>query len=701
MLQKDSVLRIGLPHMGPYSNIVMKSINESLQKVGVNDVLIEVAPPTTKKTVNLGSQHMDENFCLPGKIVLGNLLEMERQGITVALEWDNCGVCRQKAYGLVHQSIMRQLDKERKIEIEMTIIPLQPRQLIKQLALAAPHVPPRKWRIVMREALRAIWKHDWELMKRQVNVPADKPKIGICGEIYTVLEPAANVNLLERLERQGAYVHNGLFLSQFLHLLLKQKLNKSRLIWLLIMARWGMGREIWQWCQGKMRRPDLDYKLYKRAHEAAEKYLPKHDVGGHGRESIVLTIYYALAGFDGVVHILPFPCMPETTVSVLLEEISKDYGIPINHLVFDQQFGEQNLVTRAEAMVSLLRFKKEGLTEVLKTRRPGLWLGVDLGSTSCKAVLVDGETLKIVDSEYQFVNRNPLKAIKQVLSTILSRNPGASIKGMATTGSGRRLAQSLLNAPLAVDEISCQVIGCMLANPGVRSIIEIGGQDSKFISLDQSGVPNWFNMNSICSAGTGAFLASAAREFNVPIEELGKCARAATCAVTLTGRCGVFAEADIVSKQQAGYSKERIIKGMCEALAQNYLSNVCRSKRLEQPVIFTGGVALNGGVADAFVQELGGEVIIHPFAKISGALGAAFIAMMREAVGGLDTLTISQADFSSSSFTCDGCANKCDVSLICRDGRIVAAMDSRCGKYNSLIGEKLPEANIPTPVLSS
>lgn len=683
------MLRIGLPHMGYYSVIFMEAINKALQRVGVSDVSIEVAPPTTKKTVNWGSQHMDENFCLPGKMVLGNLLEMQKQGISVAIEWDNCGICRQKTYGLIHQSVMRQLG------IEMTIIPLQPRRLIEKLSLAAPEVSSKKWRAVIREALRAMWQHDWTLMEKQAKVPKDKPKIGVCGEIYTVLEPAANVNLLERLEKQGAYVHNGLFLSQFIHLLLNQKFNKSRLIWLLMMARLGMWQEIWQWCRGKMRRPDIDYVLYWRAHEAAEKYLPEHDIGGHGKESIILTIYYALAGFDGVVHIMPFPCMPETTVSTLLDEVSKDYGIPVNHLVFDQQFGEQNLITRAEAMVSLLRFKKEGLAEVLKTRRPGLWLGVDLGSTSCKAILIDGETLKILDSEYQFVNRNPLEAMKQVLSSILSRNPEASIKGMATTGSGRRLAQALLDAPLAVDEISCQTIGCRLINPDVCSIIEIGGQDSKFISLDHSGVPNWFNMNSICSAGTGAFLASAAREFKVPIEELGKCARAASCPVTLTGRCGVFAEADIVSKQQAGYPKERIIKGMCEALAQNYLNNVCRSKRLGQPVIFTGGVALNDGVADAFTQELGEEIIIHPYAKISGALGVAFIAMMREAVGGLDISAINKADFTSSSFSCSDCANKCDVSLICRNAMIVAAMDSRCGKYNNLIGEKLSEAKIP------
>ena len=326
------------------------------------------------------------------------------------------------------------------------------------------------------------------------------------------------------------------------------------------------------------------------------------------------------------------------------------------------------------------------------------YLGIDVGSLTCKIVLID-EKNELIFSSYFRTEGNPIGAIQKGLKEleiwIKNHNPEIEIAGVGTTGSARHLAGVITGADLIKNEITAHAKGTTHFIPDVRTIIEIGGQDSKFISLDKSGVPNWFNMNSICSAGTGAFLASAAREFKVPIEELGKCARRATCPVTLTGRCGVFAEADIVSKQQAGYPKETIIRGMCEALAQNYLNNVCRSKRLGQPVIFTGGVALNEGVADAFTQELAGQVIIHPYAKISGALGAAFIAMMREAVGGLNTSFISKADFSSSFFSCSDCANRCDVSLICRNGMIVAAMDSRCGKYNNLIGEKLSEAKIP------
>jgi predicted CoA-substrate-specific enzyme activase len=567
---------------------------------------------------------------------------------------------------------------------------IQPKNLTGWLDKIIPNLSKSQKRHIVRQALRDVWAFDLQLMERQTKVPENKPKIGICGEIYTILEPAANLHLISRLEEQGAYVHNALPLSQFVFKRLLEGKKRNRMLWAIGFGYAGMYKEIKNWCIKKMERPDVDYVIFKEAEEITKRYFPKDSVGGHGKESITWTIYYALAGFDGVVHILPFPCMPEATVSVLMDEISNDFGIPVNHLVFDQQFGEQNLITRAEAMVNLLRFKKEGLQTVLNTRRSGIWLGLDVGSTSTKAIILNGETLEIVDSEYQFTNREPIMAIKRVMTEILRRHPDKKIIGGATTGSGRRLAKALTDAPLAIDEISCQTIGCLITNPSVRSIVEIGGQDSKFISLDQMGLPNWFNMNSICSAGTGAFLSSAAREFKIPIEKLGTCARSAECPVTVTGRCGVFAESDIVSKQQAGYPVSSIVQGMCKALAQNYISNVCRSRKLEPPIIFTGAVALNEGVVDAFSEILAQEIEVHPFQRISGAVGAAILALNRNAIGGFESCH-PETQFGSSTFNCPDCANECEVSLIRRDNWVVCALGSRCGKYEKFAGQKFDD----------
>ena len=667
-----SYVRVGMPSMGVYGKLLKGSIEKALQRLGVTHIKIELAPPITRKTIDRGTQYMDENMCLPAKILLGSILELRERGSNMVLEWDNCGDCRQKTYCLVHQSTLRQMG------IDLSVVAAQPRNITGWLRKIVPDLTPGQQRQFIRDIVRDLWAFDVQHVARQAHPPEDRPKIGVCGEIYTVLEPAANLGLIQRLEEQGAYVHNALCLSQFImHELLE---GKKKLKWAAMLAWLGMFDEVWNWCVKGIRRPDVDYELFRKAEVITEKYFPRHTVGGHGKESVTWAIYYAMAGFDGIVHIMPFPCMPEATVTALMDEVSRDFGIPVNHLVFDQQFGEQNLITRAEAMVGMLRFKKEGLDATLAMRRPGFWLGVDTGSTSTKAVLLDGATLAIVDEEYQFTNRDPISALKRVVTALVNRNPDKSIVGGAATGSGRRLAQALLNAPLAIDEISCQTIGCMLINPDVRSVIEIGGQDSKFISLDQNGIPHWFNMNSICSAGTGAFLSSAAREFNIPVEELGTCARSADCAVTITGRCGIFAESDIVSKQQAGYPVNAIVRGICKALAQNYVGNICRSKELTGPIMFTGAVALNEGVADAFAEVCGQDVAIHPHARISGALGAAFMALVRNAAGGFATDEI-RAQFGSDTFNCHDCANECEVSLIKRDGQVVCALGSRCGKH--------------------
>lgn len=677
--------------MGAYGRFLQQSIGNALKEIGEDRIQLNLAPPITRKTINRGTQHMDENMCLPAKIVLGSILELFENGNTFILEWDNCGDCRQKTYRLLHQSILRQLG------VDIQILAAQPQNMTAWLKEIIPDFSKAKGRRLVRRVLKDLWAFDMPLMEKQARPPDNKPKIGICGEIYTILESAANLDLISRLEEQGAYVHNALPLSQFVFQDLLD--GKHRLKWGIKFAHLGMLNEVKNWCFRRMKRPDINRALLEKAKEVTEKYFPQHTIGGHGKESVTWAIYYAMTGFDGIVHIMPFPCMPEATVTALMDEVSRDYKIPINHLVFDQQFGEQNLITRTEAMVNLLRFKKNGLSATLAARRPGFWLGFDVGSTSTKAILLNGATLEIIDREYQFTNRNPISAIKQVITEIIKRHPDKDIVGGATTGSGRRLAKALLNAPIAVDEISCQVMGCMLSYPSVRSIIEIGGQDSKFISLDQLGTPNWFNMNSICSAGTGAFLSSAAREFKVPIEKLGTCARSAECAVTITGRCGVFAESDIVSKQQAGYPVNAIVRGMCRALAQNYLGNICRSKKLESPIMFTGAVALNAGVVDAFSEMTGREIIVHPDPRISGALGAAFIALTRDARGGFKDCR-AETQFGSHTFNCRDCSNECEVSLVHRDCRIVSALGSRCGKYDEkIVGQLLDNAKISIPLL--
>lgn len=264
--KKQGITKVGIPNMGVYGRFWKRVIEDSLTKIGVTNIKLELAPPTTKKTVNRGSQHMDENMCLPAKIILGNILELSESGCDIILEWDNCGECRQKTYCLVHQSTLRQLG------VSSEIVSVRPGNMTEWLLKIAPNLSKREQRKIVRELLRELWKLDLQFMKKQADPPKDKPKIGICGEIYTVLEPAANLGLIARLEEQGAYVHNALPLSQFVF---EDLLNgENRVSWAAKFAYLEMFTEIKDWCLKRTQRPDVDYDLFKKAEKATEKYFP-------------------------------------------------------------------------------------------------------------------------------------------------------------------------------------------------------------------------------------------------------------------------------------------------------------------------------------------------------------------------------------------------------------------------------------------
>ncbi len=420
-------------------------------------------------------------------------------------------------------------------------------------------------------------------------------------------------------------------------------------------------------------------------------------------------------------------CMPESTVSEFLDEISEDYHIPVNHLTFDQHFGEANLNTRIEAMVNMLKMGKgsktasfsqpivsskdnqeretEEMSGVYSVRGKtsgasadtlahqisnGVYLGIDVGSVSTKGVIMN-ENQEIMDSFYLDTARNPIRAIQQGLKELKekAKKNNWQIKTTATTGSGRELAAIILNADLSIDEITCQTLAALHYVPHARTIIEIGGQDSKFIQIDENGIPYWFNLNTICSAGTGSYFMGAAREFGCSIEEFGQIAKNSDKEVRITGRCGVFAESDMVTKQQQGYSKEALIKGMCMALPQNFLNNVARNRNIKEPIIFTGGVASNPGVVEGFGRILKKKINILPHNKISGAIGACLYAQSKTNKEKSDFLgfEITEANFQRKGFSCEDCANQCEISLVLKDKEISATFGSRCGKWEALTGK--------------
>jgi predicted CoA-substrate-specific enzyme activase len=313
-------------------------------------------------------------------------------------------------------------------------------------------------------------------------------------------------------------------------------------------------------------------------------------------------------------------------------------------------------------------------------------LGIDVGSVSTNLVILD-EDDNVIESMYLRTSGRPIDAIIKGMSAI-AKNHGKSVHIVAagTTGSGRQLASTLVGADIIKNEITAHAAASCRMVPDVRTIIEIGGQDSKIIFLEGGAVID-FAMNTVCAAGTGSFLDRQAARLEIPLEEFGDYALRSKSPVRIAGRCAVFAESDMISKQQAGHSSEDIIAGLCEALVRNYINNLAKNKDIPEPIMFQGGVAANLGIAAAFEKALGKKLVIPCYYDVMGAYGAALLAREEIAASGANTgfkgFDNINGKYDANSFECKGCANMCEVIQIRSNGIPIAHWGDRCGKWSA------------------
>lgn len=319
-------------------------------------------------------------------------------------------------------------------------------------------------------------------------------------------------------------------------------------------------------------------------------------------------------------------------------------------------------------------------------KEKGYYLGVDVGSVSTNLVIID-EDENILHKLYLRTGGQPINALCSGMKILAEKVEGdMPVKGVGTTGSGRQLANVIVGADIVKNEITAHAVAAQKIVPGVRTILEIGGQDSKIIIL-KNGIVYDFAMNTVCAAGTGSFLDRQASRLGIPIEEFGKYALHSKTPVRIAGRCAVFAESDMIHKQQTGHSVEDIINGLCEALVRNYLNNLAKGKVIEDPIVFQGGVAANVGIVAAFERALGKKVIIPQYYDVMGAYGAALIAkekMSREDLpSNFYGFEISGYEYKAKSIECNGCSNMCEVIEVMSNGETLARWGDRCGKWSS------------------
>ncbi len=320
------------------------------------------------------------------------------------------------------------------------------------------------------------------------------------------------------------------------------------------------------------------------------------------------------------------------------------------------------------------------------------YLGVDVGSISTNVVVMDSQ-MRVLSKEYLMTAGNPLGAVRQGLADTFAKvGDKVRILASATTGSGRYLTGDFIGADIVINEITAQAQGARIVCPQVDTIFEIGGQDSKFIALE-NGVVVDFEMNHACAAGTGSFLEEQAQRLGISIQnEFSQLAFSSERPLKLGDRCTVFIESDLLAWQQQGASKEDLVAALSTSIVHNYLNRVVGRRRIGKTICFQGGTAYNRAVWSAFEQVTGKTILVPDHHEVTGALGAAAIAMehhQHQMDEGHDFAcrfrgfaNLAEIQYQVDSFTCRACSNECEIKRVRLPDSQPLYYGSRCDRYN-------------------
>ncbi len=326
-----------------------------------------------------------------------------------------------------------------------------------------------------------------------------------------------------------------------------------------------------------------------------------------------------------------------------------------------------------------------------------VFMGVDIGSTSTKLALID-EGGRILLDVYRATQGNPVRATQQLFEAVSAagrrRGVGWEFRGVATTGSGRKLIGKLIGADLIVNEITAHVTGTVQLEPDVESIFEIGGQDAKFMSVRHGRIVDT-NMNYICAAGTGSFIEELAAKLGIEVDELGDLVLGTTPPYTST-RCTVFMEQDILKLIQSGIPQKEAAGAVVYSVIENYLDRVVGRRPVSRRrVVFQGATARNKGLVAAIENILDVEVSVPPYPHVMGAFGAALLARAQrsEQPTGFRGLALSRLRIEIESEECELCTNRCQLSRAIIEGeREQPLWGMKCGREEDEPRARRPEA---------
>ncbi len=318
-----------------------------------------------------------------------------------------------------------------------------------------------------------------------------------------------------------------------------------------------------------------------------------------------------------------------------------------------------------------------------------VYVGVDIGSTTTKYAVID-EARSILHKSYVHTRGKPIEVTQALLQELRDAlGERIVIRGIATTGSGRNVVGTFLDADLIIDEITAHARGATEMDSEVDTIFEIGGQDSKYICIENR-YPLDFDMNKVCAAGTGSFLHELANKYGISIvDEFQDIALSSELPVKLAERCTVFMESDLVSYHQQGVDTKDLIAGLCYAVVHNYLNRVVGKRKIGRRVMFLGGPSLNKGVVGAFEKVLGRGVTVPVHREVLGAYGAAIAVQERMHKDGVETgrfrelesVISDRMDYEEKVCRADpNCHNRCKLKIYDFGGK-KTVWGGECGRY--------------------
>ena len=302
------------------------------------------------------------------------------------------------------------------------------------------------------------------------------------------------------------------------------------------------------------------------------------------------------------------------------------------------------------------------------------YLGIDVGSVGIKLALIDEKAN--VSNTFYARNRGIIETVQEGLEQIIHNH---QIKGVGVTGSGREFTAYLVGADIVKTEILAHTIATLHQYPSVRTILDIGGEDCKIMSV-RDGVLNNFIMNSVCGAGTGSVLDSVANRMGISTEEIGSLALQSTEELSFPGKCGVFAQSSVVSRLNAGKAKSDILMGIVNALVNNYLM-LGRGIDLSPPYVYQEATAKNKAIVKALEKQLDSPIIVPEYCAEMGAIGIALLVRKSNI-----TKTkfrgdnLKHKEYTTKSYSAEGCDNRCEISVIYEGEEYIGAIGNRCEK---------------------